>query len=174
MTGGLYYVDPANSVTEAMVPLGELPLADGLELVAEEDGTDTLYVSQSTNQISMFKIAMMDGAMAPSAELHGVLHTGAYETPATSAVVGDTIWTANLGPADPLPQPGEKNTATYDGTFTVVGASRFAAEEGSPTPPPPTVAQLSETSGSSTTQWFAGHTFGLFGLVVTGLLFVFV
>jgi len=124
-TGGLYYVDPSNNVTEALVPLGNLTLADGLELVKEEDGTDTLYVTEGGNQISVYRIAMEEGATSPSIELLGVLKTDAYDTPGTSAVVGDKIWTTNLGDTSTLPAPGESDTSTYNGSFSLVGLNRF-------------------------------------------------
>lgn len=124
-TGGLYYVEPSNNVSEVLVPLGDLSFPDGLELVKEEDGTDTLYVTEGANQISVFKIVLPDGAAAPSAESMGVLTTSSYDTPGTSAVIGDMIWTANLGDTSILPAEGENNTATFTTGFTVVGVSRF-------------------------------------------------
>jgi len=139
-TGGLYYVDPANNVTEVVVPLGELSLADGLEMVTEDDGSKTLYVTEGANQISVFTVSMADGATAPTAELLGVLTSEYYDTAATSAVVGDTLWTANLGNTSALPAEGESDTTTFNTTFTVVGVSRFVEMGGTPpTAPSPTV-----------------------------------
>ena len=178
-TGGLYYVEPENNVTEVMVPLGDLSFPDGLELVTEEDGTKTLYVTEGAGQISVFKIAMMDGATAPSADLLGVLTTDGYATPGTSAVVGDILWTANLHDTSVLPAPGENNTATFNTTFTVVGVNRFVdlpvtspapaptAAPGPPTAPAPTPteAPTTPTSGAFTIQNIIG--------IVVPLLFPF-
>ena len=134
-TGGLYYVEPANGVSEEVIPLGDLTLADGLELVTEEDGSETLYITEGANQLSVFKIEA--GSPAPAATLLGTLMSDLYDTPATSAVIGDMIYTTNLREATvSLNSPDENNTDVFTETFGVVGVSRFVVEDGMNTPTP--------------------------------------
>jgi hypothetical protein len=128
MTGGVYYVEPENNVTKEVIPLGELALPDGLELVTEEDGSRTLYITEGgSNSVSLFTIFIQEGDTGPTAEKVGAIDgmEGYYMTPGTSAVVGDFIWTSNLVDASVLPAPGENDTSTFEMAFTLVGISRF-------------------------------------------------
>ena len=135
MTGGVYYVEPGSGVSEAVIALGEVPLADGLELVVEDDASSTLYITQGgENKVSIYTIK--DGSTAPEATLLGVLKSDLYDTPATSAVLGDKIYSA-MSSSLPIPAPGENNATTFNETFSVVGLSRFVDPMGdSPTPAP--------------------------------------
>jgi len=123
-TGGLYYVEPENGVNEAVIPLGELGLPDGLELVKEEDGSYTLYITEGSNEVSVYKVEA--GDPAPTVTLLGLLESEYYDSAATSAVIGDKVYTANLR-ADSVPFgiPNEDNIELFNETFSVVGVNRF-------------------------------------------------
>jgi hypothetical protein len=157
-----------------MVPLGNLALADGLEMVTEDDGSNTLYVTQGINQISVFNITMMDGVTAPTAELLGVLTSDFYDTAATSAVVGDIIWTANLGNTSALPAEGENDTATFNTTYQIVGVSRFVTEVGTPTAPtvttPVATPPSPESEGMPTMSPTKSGAFTIQKTMVSGVL----
>jgi len=123
-TGGLYYVEPENGVNEAVIPLGELGLPDGLELVKEEDGSYTLYITEGSNEVSVYKVEA--GDPAPTVTLLGLLESEYYDSAATSAVIGDKVYTANLrGDSVPFGIPNEDNIELFNETFSVVGVNRF-------------------------------------------------
>lgn len=122
-------MEPSNGVTEELVPLGELSRPDGLELVTEEDSSYTLYITEGPNRLSVYKIEAGERGI-PTATWQGVLKSDLFDTPATSAVIGDTIYTANLR-ADTLELNATNEDAPdmFTETFGLVGLSRFVAED---------------------------------------------
>merc|ERR1712232_257089 len=95
-SGGIYYVNPTTDVTVEVVPIGTMINADGLELVQEDNGTYTLYVTVgSTNNLYVYKVSLEDGCEVPQVSFVSRITNDGFETPATSAVIGDTIYTAN-------------------------------------------------------------------------------
>jgi len=134
-TGGLYYVEPAANVTSEVIPLGTLMGPDGLELVVEEDGTETLYISAGgSDNLLVYKLSMDEesGDTTPKATSVGKIENEYYDQPATSAVIGDMIYTANirlntLG----LPATNEDKLDVFNETFAVIGASRAVLSDAS-------------------------------------------
>merc|ERR1712176_663926 len=135
---GLYYVNPTTNINAEVVPLGTYSLGgnstqpDGLELVEEDDGTATLYVTVGvSNNIFVYEICSQDGTEVPKATLVGTIENEAYDTPSTSAIIGDTIYTANLRGQD-LPffddnvgsGEGEDSPDAYNEQFSLVATSR--------------------------------------------------
>jgi len=131
-SGGVYYVNPTTDVTVEVIPEGTMSNADGMECVEEDNGTMTLYVTVgSTNNLYVYKVRSLVGCEVPHVSF--VSRIKGYDSPATSAVLGDMIYTANLrGVTVPIGVPdvtGENNPDDFTERFTLVGASRLVGND---------------------------------------------
>eukprot|EP00751_Fragilariopsis_kerguelensis_P020848 CAMPEP_0170896550 /NCGR_PEP_ID=MMETSP0734-20130129/44859_1 /TAXON_ID=186038 /ORGANISM="Fragilariopsis kerguelensis, Strain L26-C5" /LENGTH=445 /DNA_ID=CAMNT_0011288809 /DNA_START=64 /DNA_END=1401 /DNA_ORIENTATION=- len=145
-SGGVYYFNPTTGFTAEAVPRGTFGRPDGLELVTECDGTLTLYVTVGeSNNLFVYQVASEDGNEVPMVVFVDTIESCEYDTPATSAVLGDQIYTANLrGDTVPLLESNEDNLDAFEERFTIVGVCRHVGgmESGS---------ELVDDSGATTT-----------------------
>jgi len=123
-TGAMYYFEPETELTVEVIEKGTFGRPDGLELVTENDGTLTLYVTVGeSNNVFVYKVDQSSDV--PSVTFVDTIESSGYDTPATSAVVGNKIYTANLsGDRLPLLQVGEDDLETFTEIFAVVEKSR--------------------------------------------------
>jgi len=136
-TGGLVYVDEINNI-QAPIPgaeIGTLCNPDGLELVEEANGKKRLYVTagcSGSDRVGLGNIVVFrieEGSSAngpPNAILEGMIENSAYDSPATSAIIGNMIYTANARFAT-APEFGSEVelSADYIETFNIIGSDRF-------------------------------------------------
>ena len=124
-SGGVYYFNPDTLTSTEVIPRGTFGRPDGLELVTEIDGSLTLYVTVGeSNNLFVYKVAITD--TVPTTTFLATIESTGYDTPATSAVLGDQIYTANLrGDAVPLLESNEDILGNFTERFTVVGTSRL-------------------------------------------------
>jgi len=130
-SGGVYYVNPTTDVTVEVIPEGTMLSADGMECVEEDNGTMTLYVTVgNTNDLYVYKVRSDVGCEVPHVSFVSRITNVGYDSPATSAVLGDMIYTANLrGATVPFGKPGEENPDEFAERFTLVGASRLVGDD---------------------------------------------
>lgn len=168
-TGGLYYVEPENGVSAKVIPLGDLQLADGLELVAEEDGAHTLYISEGgANAVSVWRAE--EGDPVPRVIPVGKIESDLYDSPATSAVVGDKVYTANLRLGTiGIRAENEEDLVVFNETFGLVGMYRFVAANESKDPGATDTPDGTDAAGGTDAPDGTDTTDGTFSTTATWL-----
>merc|ERR1712176_1259075 len=102
--------------------------------------------------------------MGPEASFVGTIESEKYDTPATSAILGENIYTANLRGAElPLLESGEDDLDTFNESFTLVKTSRLTLSKGVPTLPD--IPQTAIANGSFETLVVALSAADLVGAV---------
>ena len=139
-SGALYYYEfGSDGVASEVLAPGSIPGNDGLEIITEDDGTSTLYVTQVTlSLVSVYRVA--DGDNGPEATFLGTLVSEDYDTPATSAIVGDLLYSVNSRFGLGFPAEGEDDPETFNEAFSVVAVNRFDYSSSGTVEPAPTLS----------------------------------
>lgn len=97
-SGAVYFLNLAdNNAVSELLPVNTSITADGFALSASDD---TLYLAENANEksaiglVSSWQLGKNDGNV-PTIELRGNLISPDYDSPATLALVGDTLYTVN-------------------------------------------------------------------------------
>lgn len=155
--GALHFVDPDTGNVTEVLPPSSINFVDGMETHTEDNGKVLLYITENLgNVISVWELTESDTSDAPIAEKVGFLTSADFDTPTTSAIVGDLIWSVNARFASiGFPAVGEADPSNFTETFDVVAVERSDfVETSAPTMSPvnqtdaPTMPPSSEQSGA--------------------------